>query len=202
MAFENLFIRTNRTLGGIQMDATISEDHSEQTRITSNPVEFGPDISDHVIIEPAELTVVGVVSDTPLGLAALDALTDSIADVFGGEISNGGTRSQQAYEAMLQLKNNREPIVVSTKLKEYQNMVVSGVNTFQDKSSSHVANMRISFKEVIITESEFIEVSKEDVNSEVAASATTASERGRINTVVPDENKQQSWLNSIIDWAN
>ena len=52
MAFENLFIRTRKSLGGIQLDAVLSESHNNVVRTTKNPVELGADITDHSIIEP------------------------------------------------------------------------------------------------------------------------------------------------------
>lgn len=201
MALENLFIRTNRNIGGIQLDAVISESHSHTARVTNAPIEVGPDVSDHVIIEPSGLEINGVVSDTPLGLAALDVLSESIFEVFGTEINNGGTRSQKAFDAMIALKNAREPIIVSTKLKEYQNMIVTKVTTEQNKNSSHIVDMRISIQEIFITESEFVEIEKGQVSEDVANSATSTNDRGRVDQVEPEETKQSSWLVSISDWV-
>ena len=58
MAFENLFIRTKKSIGGIELDAVLTETHNNQVRLTKNPVELGADITDHAVIEPKRLNIV------------------------------------------------------------------------------------------------------------------------------------------------
>ena len=117
MAFENLFIRTKRTIGGIQLDSVLVEEHNTSITPTKNPVEVGVDITDHAIIDPTLLNITGVVSDSPLGTAAFGQIIDSISNLFGTSTSDNLTRSQQAYDAMLTLMYAREPIEVTTSLK-------------------------------------------------------------------------------------
>ena len=83
MAFENLFIRKKKAIGGIELDAILSESHSNEVTITTNPVELGADITDHAIIQPKKLQILAQVSDTPLGSAAFGELIYSITGFFG-----------------------------------------------------------------------------------------------------------------------
>jgi hypothetical protein len=50
----------------IQFDATLNEQHSRDSAPTMFPVEDGTNISDHINVAPFELTLTGVISDTPL----------------------------------------------------------------------------------------------------------------------------------------
>ena len=83
MAFEQLFIRTQKSLAGVELDAVISETHNNNISLTKNPIELGADITDHAIIEPKKINIVAQVSDTPLGTAALGEIVDSVTGFFG-----------------------------------------------------------------------------------------------------------------------
>ena len=115
MAFENLLIRTNRDIGGIVLDAVISETTTSNVRVTRNPVELGADINDHAIIEPKEYSLEAVVSDSPLfGVGSGDLVTTS--GFFGSSSDDSRTRSQAAFDALIALQESREPISIQTGL--------------------------------------------------------------------------------------
>jgi len=142
---DSLFVKTKREIGGFKMDAVLREAHSNTIRTTKNPVEFGADITDHSIIEPVQLEIEGVVSDTPMGLAALGELVN-----FGSK----KTRSQQAYEKFIEMMNTRELVEVFTKLVAYKNMLITNVNVSQDKDTSKIVLFNISLREVRVVMSE------------------------------------------------
>lgn len=200
MAFENLFIRTKRTIGSIQLDSVIYEDHSNNVTITKNPVEAGVDITDHAIIQPKVLSLRGVVTDTPLGQAAFGLLIDSITGLFGTSTSDNVTRSQQAYEALILLQENREPIEVSTRLKIYQNMLITNVSTIQDKDSSKAVFLDILLEEIIVTESETSDLTEDDIDADVAKSATPEADRGKQESTDATDSDNKSVLATITDW--
>lgn len=179
MAFENLFIRTQRFIGGVQLDTVTIEDHDNSVLITKNPVEDGVDITDHAIIQPKLLFIQGAVTDTPLGAAAFGQLVDSVTSLFGTTTPTNGTRSQNAYNLMLALMEAREPFEVSTKLRTYNNMLMTSLKTVQDKDSSRIVLLNMVFEEIITTESATINLTEADVSAEIGKSITPTVERGR-----------------------
>ena len=186
MAFENLFVRTKKSIGGIDLDATITEGHVAEVRLTSNPVELGADITDNAIIEPKLLTIVAQVSDTPLGSAAFSQIVDTVTGLFGSATTSNLTRSQAAYEAMVQLMEAREPIEIQTKLKLYTNMMITNISTSQDKDSSRIVLMSISLKEVLIVESQIVSLSADSLlGGSPAEQGSPADDRGRQATTTP-----------------
>lgn len=202
MAFENLFVRTKRSFGGIQLDAVLSESHTNNVRLTTNPVEFGVDITDHAIIEPKKLNIVAQVSDTPLGVAAFTQLVDLVTGLFGTATVDNLTRSNAAYNAMVQLQEQREPIEIQTKLKLYQNMIITGISTTQDKDTSRIVRMSINCEEVFITESDIIQLPASQLQSGATKQqAPSAENHGRREPVVPSDTTQTSVLKSVIDWT-
>lgn len=202
MAFENLFIRTQKSLGGITLDAVITEAHSSVVRLTNNPVEFGADITDHAVIEPKVLNINAVVSDTPLGVAAFGQIVDLVTGLFGTATDGNITRSNAAYNALVQLQEQREPIDVQTKLKLYTNMMITSIDTNQDKDSSRIVDMFISLKEVLIVESEIVQLSPEQLlDGSPTEQGSVGEKRGRQEQVTPTEATNKSVLKTVIDWV-
>jgi hypothetical protein len=201
MAFENLFIRTKKSIGGIELDAILSETHNNQVRLTKNPVELGADITDHAVIEPKRLSITAQVSDTPLGTAAFGQIVDLVTGLFGTSTTKNITRSNAAYNAMVQLMEEREPIEVQTKLKLYQDMVITSLSVTQDKNTSRIVLMNISLEEVLITESQIVKLTPEQLQEGSAREqATSAEKKGRQEPVTPSETTNKSVLKSITSW--
>lgn len=202
MSFENLFIRTKRSIGGVQLDAVISESHSNDVRITKNPVEFGVDITDHAVIEPKKLNIIAEVSDTPLGLAAFTQIVDLVTGLFGTSTTDNLTRSNAAYNALVSLQESREPIEVQTRLKLYTNMIILGISVTQDKDTSRIVNMNISLEEILITESEVVELSPEQLQEGSAKEqGSSPSKKGRQEPVTPKDTTKTSVLKSLSKWV-
>ncbi len=203
MAFEQLFIRVKKSIGGISLDAVISEAHNTVVRKTTNPVELGADITDHAIIEPDKINIIAEVSDTPLGAAAIGQIVDLITGLFGTSTSNDITRSNAAYNTMVQLQKAREPIDVQTKLKLYQNMLITSITNVQDKTSSRIVNMNIALEEVLITQSEIIQLEPEQLpEGTTREQASAAEKKGRQEPVVPDSSTNTSVIKTITNWVS
>jgi hypothetical protein len=201
MAFENLFIRTTKSIGAIELDAVLTETHSNQVRLTKNPVELGADITDHAVIEPKRLNIVAQVSDTPLGTAAFGQIVDLVTGLFGTSTSQNITRSNAAYNAMVQLMEQREPIQVQTKLRLYENMVITNLSTPQDKDSSRIALMTIALEEVLITQSQIVSLEPAQLEEgSPREQGSSADKKGRQEPVTPNETTNKSVLKSVTDW--
>lgn len=156
MAFENLIIRNVHKIGGIQVDGIVRESTEVSVRATTNPVEFGADITDHIIRNPKRITLEGVATDTPLGAAAISNLAstiggvaDSVTGLFGSSEPKGLTRSQQVYKDLVDLLELREPIELITKLKTYDELIFESITVDQDKNTSRAVFFTATFIEII-----------------------------------------------------
>lgn len=211
MGLENLFIRTERyfkvkdTGSQVKLDAVIKESHSSPIKITKNPVELGADITDHAIIEPKKVQIEGVVSDTPLGFEAATQLVDSATSLFGSSDSEGVTRSQQAYNELDGIKNNRELVEIQTGLKLYENMLITDIKVSQDKETSKAVFLNIDAEEIIITETEIIKLPASQLEpGNTVSQAQSNNSRGRQETTTPatDSAVNKSFAKSISGWLN
>jgi len=203
MAFENLFIRTRKSLGGIELDAILTENHNSIVSVSKNPIELGADITDHAIIEPKRLNIRAIVSDSPLGSAAFAQIVDTITGLFGTSTSGNLTRSNAAYNALIQLQEAREPIQVQTKLKLYENMLITSINTTQDKDTSRIVSLDISLEEIRIVSTETIQLSADSLREGSAKEqASPAEKKGRQDPIEPSESNQKSILRTAVDWLS
>ena len=200
MAFENLFIRTKKSIGGIELDAVISESHTSEVRVTRNPIELGADITDHSVVEPKRIQIIAQVSDTPLGVAAIGQIIDNITGLFGSSTSENVTRSNAAYNAMIQLQESREPVDIQTKLKLYRNMIITNVSVTQDKDTSRIVLMNISAEEVRIVQTKIVKLNSSQLSGSAVTQATSAEAKGKVEAVSPDPTTNTSVLKSISGW--
>lgn len=202
MSIQRLFIRSKRSLAGVELDAVLREDHISQVSVTKNPVEFGADITDHAIVMPKSITIVAEVSDTPLfGLGSIGAIIEPITKLFGTSTESNVTRTKAAYDALIKVQEAREPIEIQTKLKSYTDMVITSITTSQDKDTGMIVNLIITADEVLITESDVVEISENQLEpGATAQQAQSPESSGRKETKDPAENK--SVLKTVIDWVS
>ena len=202
MSFENLFIRTQKAIGGIQLDAVISESHVNEVSLTNNPVELGAEITDNAVVQPKQINILAEVSDTPLGVAALGQIVDLVTGLFGTSTTDNITRSNAAYNAIIQLQEEREPIEIQTKLKLYTNMIITNVSVQQDKNTSRIVRMSIDLQQVIITESEIVQLTEEQLQAgSTKEQASSAEKSGRKEATEPSAATDKSVLKTLIDWV-
>lgn len=123
------------TVGGVTLDATLSEDHEYNSRVTSFPVEDGGDISDHIIKEPERVQITGVVSDTPLA------------------ILSSFNRSIDAFNRLIQIYDNRERITVVTGIRVYTDMVMTSLQVPRNVQTGQSLNFVIELQKIFLDRS-------------------------------------------------
>jgi len=80
-------------VGTMQLDASVSEEHTRESKITQHPIEDGSNISDHVTLTPKRVRIQGVISDSPISFlatalgTAIGASTSAVQNSFTGGAS-------------------------------------------------------------------------------------------------------------------
>lgn len=194
MAFEQLFIRVKKTLGGVALDAVLEEYHTNDMLVTKNPVEYGADVTDHAIVQPKRLNLRAVVSDTPLGTASLGVIIDNASNLFGSSTSDSQTRSTTAYNALLALQAAREPIDVQTKLRLYRNMLITNITVGQDKDTSREVQLDITLEEIVIVATEVVTLPEDQLLGSAKVQAASSQSRGRQQPVPVTGAKRETLL--------
>lgn len=136
-------------IDGYPVDASLSEDHNFDSEVTRDPVERGADITDHIRKLPISVTIEGVVSDTPIGDAAVarDVVLEG-----EGERSPETTYSAEALGVLLGIRDRGEPVTIVTNLRVYDNMALERLNVPVDAETGAALRFTASFVEVVIAE--------------------------------------------------
>lgn len=131
----------------ILLDALINESPVYADTVTTNPVEDGTTISDHIISQPLQLTLNCIASDYP------------IPNSIQANVSNEtGRRSLDVYFKLLDLRNKRTLIDVQTGLDFYPDMAISSFNPKRDNTTTNTLSFQIELTQITKTSSAIIKV--------------------------------------------
>jgi len=158
-------------------DAVLREAHTSELVTTSNPVETGVPITDHAYMMPFKLEIEGGVGDAWLGMrdaskSNIGANQDSENIVDDLEplgpanqdvswlVGNGGgdstTRSQRAWQSLVNLQKSAAVFKVQTGLMLYPDMVLKSLTAEQGKDTSTVLYFTAQLEQVIFVSTETV----------------------------------------------
>jgi hypothetical protein len=141
-------------------DVTTNEDHAHSTEWTEFPVETGLDISDHAVDVADEVTITGIISDTPVyGVPAPD-------------------RAKQAYETLLRLRSAHRLVTVVTGLRVYNSMGITSVSTSRDAETGQSVMPTVTFKQISLVQSVTIPIPAALLKPQVVAGGQSPVDAG------------------------
>lgn len=127
-------------------DVTISEVHDDEVTVTQHPVDTGAAISDHAIVQPASVTCVFGWSDSSRALnSALD-----------GSILKGMQTSKDVYDRLVELKNQRSLLRLSTGKRKYPSVVITKLKVSTTVDTESAAIIEVTFQEVFLVEAKTV----------------------------------------------
>lgn len=95
-------------------DGVMRASHSQHARATEHPIQDGANYSDHIVLEPAHLT---------LDILMTDVLPDYAPGGNPSWVGNS-SKSVACFQTLDNLRAARVPLTVTTRLKTYQNMFI------------------------------------------------------------------------------
>lgn len=140
--------RLESGLFAIEFDANLSEGHSWKNDITSNPVERGVDITDHIRLLPDDITLVGFVTNTPF-----------LEGEGNREINNNSEdRVASIIGRLKSMRDERQPLVLYTKYIVYKDMAIVSVDFTRDASNTNAVIFTIQFKNIAFANTQTVDV--------------------------------------------
>lgn len=121
-----MIIGFSRAIGPIPLDCVLSEDHTTEIEITSNPIETGAEVNDHAYIMPKRVSL---------------------------EFANKNAAA--VWNALIRFQESRVPFVLVTGLAVYPNMMVKRLNAKRDATFSRILSGMADLQEVIIVDSAY-----------------------------------------------
>lgn len=107
-----------------------------QADVTSYPVENGADVSDHVQVKNNTFTLSGMISETPVRL---------MKDMLYSAGVNG-TRISQAITYLDQIFDARQPIILITEHRVYENVILKGIS--YDYQTEYAMKFELDFEQI------------------------------------------------------
>jgi hypothetical protein len=150
-------------LASFQFDVTTEETESRSTDWTSNPVENGLDVSDNAVVKPINLSLSGVISDTPLN-SVLVPLPNTAKD---------------AYDTLIRLQESRSLVTVVTGLEVYPNMGIVSVDSSRNSKTGQTLRPKVKLRQVRLVTSVEIAIPPELLKPKVSASAQSGIDAGK-----------------------
>ena len=98
----------NWTIGGMAFDGILRTDHQSTVRATQYPVQTGVTMTDHAIVEPAELTIDIMMTDAASDLLIGDSVKESFVAGAVGNIL--GSKAGNVVKTALKVKNTVEKL--------------------------------------------------------------------------------------------
>ncbi len=108
-------------IGPVPLDVVMSEGHTAEIEITSNPIETGAEVNDHAYIMPKRVNL-------------------KIVDSKGA----------LTYAALVRFQETRVPFTLVTGFDIYRNMLIKRIEAERDNKTSKILSATIDLQEVII----------------------------------------------------
>jgi hypothetical protein len=157
----------------LTLDVCEDETHSRQATATKFPVENGQNVSDDIILEPFDLKITGVISDTPLSiiqslvtagvshfLPPVGVVAAGAAYAIGSALSGTKSPSVQAYAQLLMLQGQKLPMSVLTTLRLYKNMWITSISVPRSAKNGNWLVFDIGFSQLILVSPQTVTIGK------------------------------------------
>lgn len=132
--------------GFLEVDVTVSESHKADAKYTRFPVEQGIAVTDHRRLEPRELEMSGVITNTPL-------TTDGTEYPF----SDPG-RAEQAWAGFLHLRDSGDLVDVVTVNQRYNGYGLESFVVTRAPKVGHALQFSAKFVEVLFVQTQQVQL--------------------------------------------
>lgn len=193
MAVTLLFNRTKSQIGSLELDVTVSEQHSADVEATDHPVEKGAATTDHLRAKPETVTLDAMVTNTPFKAPNDPTVTRTQgAYTFNSNSEMQPARAGEAWQKLLELKDAGELVTLVTARRTYTDMAIISLSVPIDARTGQALRFSATFKQVKVVES------REVVVTEVKAKGKKDL-GGKAALTAPEATKRKSLLKSVKD---
>lgn len=140
-------------LVSIDLDVTNDEIHEWTNEVTTNPVEIGTPISDHIQELPDKVRITGMISDS--------AISDNVIRQFSNiDDSQFLTRSQTTFDLLRNLIKDKKLVTVYTRYKTYTDMALVSINLPRNNTTGDAINFTAEFMHVRVVSTQSVDIPK------------------------------------------
>jgi hypothetical protein len=151
-----------KKIGGMTIDAFLSEGYHFSNTVTDIPVEEGSIISDHVIEDQDTVDVQAFIS-------CVEPYDDRLSlreEEFSGLKRIGKERIIAAYNELLKLKRDKTPVDIVMGLDTFHNMIITTFDIPRDVETGADLSFTMQFKHIKTVKSESAKISAAATNDQ------------------------------------
>jgi len=157
-----------------EIDTTVSETHNKTTSITRHEIESGATITDHVIKNPVQVQLSGIISDFPLRVFDLGNLNP---------LNFNNTKpSVSAYNLFKEIYEEQRLVTIETKLETYDNMIITDISIPRTNENINNLQFSITAEQINFAYSELTEVDEDLYKDDVKDKAVSKKNEGKKTT--------------------
>ena len=176
-------------IDGYPIDVSLSETHDFESEVTEYPVESGSNVADNIRNKPIIVTMEGIVSNTPIGVLDSQTSTSAIAR------SSGIFPADDAYKRLLTIRDNRQPITISTSLDVFDNMVLQSLSVPRASGGADALHFTAKFIQITMVQN----IRTVRVSTPVAIAKKSVTKQTITTTAAPTTYKVYR-LNGVYLW--
>lgn len=162
------------TIDNIEVDVIMEDSISYESEVTEFPVETGFTISDHVINKQPEIKLDCIFTPTPVTWYELHK-------------DKAATRLEDVRRELERIRNEKEPITVTTPDRIYENVVLVKIPITRTIKDGLTLRMTLEFKQIAIVSSNTAEVPAEYAEQETKIQAQTGKTETNGGTATTEE---------------
>jgi hypothetical protein len=118
-------------------DGVMRSSHSQRARPTRNPIQTGANLTNHILLDPANVT--------------LDVyMTDVLPAFAEGQWVGNTSKSISCFMVLDALRAARVPVTLTTRLKTYTNMVLVDILPDESNATRYAFKARVEFEQIFV----------------------------------------------------
>lgn len=129
-------------------DGVLRAEHDQRAVVTLDPVQTGAPLSDHAFIVPPQLMIE-------------IAMSDAMQSFFLGQWADGPSKSVSAYQTLVAIQQQRLPISIATRLRQYDNMLITEIRADEEARTANALKAYVTFTQILTAS---VEVTSSTVN--------------------------------------
>lgn len=149
-------------INALRIDASISEKHAYESEASQFPVESGGSIVDHIRPMPIEVSIEGVVSNTPIGEVAGERSIERVEvnNPDGTTTDVTPTPVEQALTTLTGIYTRRGVVEITTTLATYKNMAMISLDIPRDAAGGgdNALKFTAGFRQIQIVTTDRVKV--------------------------------------------
>lgn len=151
-----------KELKEIPLDVVISYDVTLSNQKTSNPVQIGVNVNDHIFKDPNSIVINFGVTDFGGTLARLRGLYD-LATSGWNNYKAGDSISSAMLDTLITASYNKMLFSINDGLYTHKNLVIDSINYVRDKRSHRALIATITMSELIFVEAGNVNIASNSV---------------------------------------